>query len=91
MLRAQGAISDRKSQFAWTRCPTQPEVMDYLHDATTGLLQPIPTDNPYDILSVDYSCEDPGGNPMIVGVNDTGGTAWSTRSGSAPVEATASA
>src|SRR2546426_12409565 len=44
-----------------------PEVTDFLHDATTGLLQPIPQDNPFDILWIDYSCESiDGANPMIV-------------------------
>ncbi len=36
--------------------PAAPEVSDYLHDALAGLLQPIDTDNPFDILWVDYSC-----------------------------------
>src|SRR5439155_22330223 len=44
-----------------------PEVTDFLHDATSALLQPIPEDNPFDILSIDYSCESTGGaDPMIV-------------------------
>ena len=34
-----------------------PEVTDFLHDATTGLLQPIPEDSPFDILWIDYGCE----------------------------------
>lgn len=38
--------------------PALPEVSDFLHDATTGLLQPIPEDNPFDILWIDYGCED---------------------------------
>ena len=33
-----------------------PEVTDFLHDAVAGLLQPVLTDNPFDILSVDYGC-----------------------------------
>jgi hypothetical protein len=36
--------------------PTVPEVQDFLHDAVTALIEPIPTDSPFDILSVDYSC-----------------------------------
>jgi flagellar hook capping protein FlgD len=44
----------------------QPEVTDFLHDATTGLLQPIPADNAFDILWIDYSCEDPGSDPRLV-------------------------
>jgi hypothetical protein len=40
--------------------PSQPQVSDYLHDAVSGLLEPIVTDNPYDILWIRYSCdEDP--------------------------------
>ena len=34
-----------------------PEVTDFLHDATSGLLQPIPEDSPFDVLWIDYSCE----------------------------------
>jgi hypothetical protein len=37
--------------------PDQPEVTDFLHDATGSSLQPIPTDNPFDILSIDYACQ----------------------------------
>jgi hypothetical protein len=37
--------------------PGDPEVSDFLHDAVAGLLQPIPEDNPFDILWIDYSCE----------------------------------
>lgn len=45
---------------------TQPEVTDFLHDATTGLLQPIPSDNPFDILWIDYRCDDSGpGGPKL--------------------------
>src|SRR5262249_25712815 len=36
--------------------PSEPQVSDFLHDAVTGLLQPIPTDNPFDILWVRYDC-----------------------------------
>ena len=42
--------------------PAPPQVSDFLHDAVTGLLQPIPEDNAFDILSVAYSsdpCEQP--------------------------------
>jgi len=39
--------------------PSDPEVSDFLHDAVIGLLQPITTDNPFDILWIDYSCEIP--------------------------------
>jgi hypothetical protein len=47
--------------------PAAPEVSDFLHDAVVGLLQPIPEDNPYDILWVDYSCEPgTGGDHLLV-------------------------
>jgi len=37
--------------------PGDPQVSDFLHDATGGTsLQPIPGDNPYDILSIRYDC-----------------------------------
>lgn len=36
--------------------PNEPQVFDFLHDAVSGLLQPIPTDNPFDILWIDYGC-----------------------------------
>ena len=42
-----------------------PEVTDFLHDATTGLLMPIAEDNPFDILWIDYSCDEGGGEPML--------------------------
>ncbi len=46
--------------------PNDPEVADFLHDAVTGLLQPIVTDNPFDILWVDYSCEDMPPDPIYI-------------------------
>jgi hypothetical protein len=37
--------------------PSEPQVTDFLRDATGGsTLQPIPNDNPYDILSIRYGC-----------------------------------
>jgi len=50
--------------------PADPEVWDFLHDAVTGLLVPIATDNAFDILSIDYGCDihAPSGEPMVVGV-----------------------
>ena len=46
--------------------PDDPEVIDFLHDAVVGLLQPIPTDNPFDILWIDYDCDfDGSGFPML--------------------------
>ena len=45
--------------------PGQPEISDFLHDATGNNLQPIPTDNPYDILSIDYGCALVGHTPML--------------------------
>ncbi len=41
--------------------PSQPQVTDFLHDATGSNLQPIPNDNPFDVLSVRYGCHDAGG------------------------------
>jgi hypothetical protein len=35
----------------------EPQVSDFLHDAVAGLLQPIPEDNPYDILWIRYDCD----------------------------------
>jgi flagellar hook capping protein FlgD len=47
--------------------PSDPEVSDFLHDAVVGLLQPITTDSPFDILWIDYSCEMPApGHPVLV-------------------------
>ena len=44
-----------------------PEVTDFLHDATTGLLQPIPEDSPFDILWIDYASENSETvSPMLV-------------------------
>jgi len=45
--------------------PGDPQVTDFLHDAIAALLQPIPGDSPYDVLSIKYGCEDAGGNPML--------------------------
>jgi flagellar hook capping protein FlgD len=45
--------------------PDLPEVSDFLHDATGNNLQPIPTDSPYDILSIDYGCSLEGRTPML--------------------------
>jgi len=42
-----------------------PEVTDFLHDATSGLLIPITQDNPFDILWIDYGCESGGNGPML--------------------------
>ena len=40
-----------------TPAPGDPQVSDFLHDAIGGTsLQAIPTDNPYDILSIRYDC-----------------------------------
>jgi len=45
--------------------PAAPEIVDFLHDATGSSLQPIPNDNPYDILSVDYRCDVQGNAPIL--------------------------
>ena len=47
--------------------PEDPEVVDFLHDAVAGLLQPIPTDNPFDVLWIDYDCDSNGsGLPLLI-------------------------
>ena len=46
--------------------PASPEVTDFLHDAVTGLLQPIPADDPFDILWIDYASEDAGSSTFLV-------------------------
>jgi hypothetical protein len=45
--------------------PAAPELADFLHDATGSSLQPVPSDNPFDLLSVDYRCEVQGAAPLI--------------------------
>jgi hypothetical protein len=45
--------------------PSAPELVDFLHDATGSSLQPIPTDNPWDVLSVDYRCAVQNGAPLL--------------------------
>lgn len=45
--------------------PALPEVSDFLHDATGGSLQPLPVDNPFDILSIDYGCATQNGAPLL--------------------------
>src|SRR5262245_42828084 len=45
--------------------PNLPEISDFLHDATANNLQPIPSDSPYDILSIDYGCSLVGRTPML--------------------------
>ena len=47
--------------------PSAPELVDFLHDATGSSLQPIPNDNPLDLLAVDYRC-DVQGAAMILEV-----------------------
>ncbi|HEX5707384.1 MAG TPA: Calx-beta domain-containing protein, partial [Pyrinomonadaceae bacterium] len=43
------------------------QVTDFLHDVTTGLLGEVPSDDPFDALSVKYSCEtNASGQPVIV-------------------------
>jgi hypothetical protein len=45
--------------------PDAPELVDFLHDATGSTSQPLPTDNPFDLLSVDYRCDAQGGAPVL--------------------------
>src|SRR5205807_627023 len=45
--------------------PSAPELVDFLHDATGSSLQPIPNDNPFDLLSVDYRCTVQGQAPVL--------------------------
>ncbi len=45
--------------------PSAPELVDFLHDATGSSLQPVPSDNPFDLLSVDYRCAVQGVAPML--------------------------
>ncbi len=46
--------------------PNDPQVTDFAQDVSTGLLAVIPANDPLDILSIRYSCQDPGNNPMLV-------------------------
>ncbi|MFN2635208.1 MAG: post-COAP-1 domain-containing protein, partial [Thermoanaerobaculia bacterium] len=46
--------------------PNDPQVTDFAQDVATGLLAVIPANDPLDILSIRYSCQDPGANPMLV-------------------------
>ena len=45
--------------------PGLPEISDFLHDATGNNLQPIPADNPFDILSIDYGCASQNGASLL--------------------------
>ncbi len=45
--------------------PSAPELADFLHDATGSSLQPIPEDNPFDLLSVDYRCDVQGSAAIL--------------------------
>ncbi|MEP7028163.1 MAG: FlgD immunoglobulin-like domain containing protein [Candidatus Eisenbacteria bacterium] len=52
--------------------PSPPQVSDFLHDAVTGLLAPIPTDNAFDLLSVGYTseaCESPQRLTVVIKVS----------------------
>lgn len=37
--------------------PSEPEVSDFVHDAASGLVQPVPEDHAADILWIDYACD----------------------------------
>jgi hypothetical protein len=43
-----------------------PQVVDFAHDAKTGLLTVLPVNDPLDILSVKYSADDLVSNPVLV-------------------------
>jgi hypothetical protein len=48
-----------------------PQVTDFAQDENIGLMAVLPQNSPFDVLSVTYSCEDPGAgtassNPMLV-------------------------
>jgi hypothetical protein len=45
--------------------PSQPQLTDFLHDATGSSLQPIPGDNPFDLLSVRYGCTVQGAAALL--------------------------
>ena len=45
--------------------PSAPELADFLHDATGSSLQPVPEDNPFDLLAVDYRCQVQGAAPVL--------------------------
>lgn len=45
--------------------PSAPELVDFLHDATGSTLQPVPEDNPFDLLAVDYGCSVQGAAPVL--------------------------
>ena len=45
--------------------PSQPQLTDFLHDATGSSLQPIPGDNPFDLLSVRYGCSVQGAAALL--------------------------
>ena len=53
------------------RPPATPQVVDFAQDVAIGLLGTVPQNDPLDILSITYSCEDPGAgtaasNPLLV-------------------------
>jgi hypothetical protein len=54
-----------------TRPPATPQVTDFAQDVQIGLLGVVPVNDPLDILSIAWSCEDPGAgtpssNPKLV-------------------------
>ena len=65
------AIPSRKAPKPVALSSSAPQVTDFAQDVQIGLLGVVPVNDPLDILSVKYSCEDPGAgtlssNPMLV-------------------------
>lgn len=53
------------------RPPAVPQVVDFAQDVSVGLLGTLPQNDPLDILSITYSCEDPNAgttasNPLLI-------------------------
>jgi hypothetical protein len=46
--------------------PNEPQVTDFAQDVQAGLLGVVPVNDPLDILSVKYGCQDPGTGPLLV-------------------------
>jgi len=44
--------------------PATPQVIDFAQDVQVGLLGVVPVNDPLDILSVAWSCEDPSPAPL---------------------------
>jgi hypothetical protein len=46
--------------------PNDPQVTDFAQDVQIGLLGVVPVNDPLDILSVKYACQNPGTGPLLV-------------------------